>query len=145
MAETIALRVSELGYEAVVVRLIPTPAGKVLQVMIDRDGGIGTRDCEWVSREVSLLLDASDWGLASYRLEVTSPGLERPLVHREDFLRFSGRKVTLRMRHLYKGRRHYTGFLKGMAGNDIVIDVDGTECTVPWGDIQRAHLVYEGK
>lgn len=136
--------VTSMGYELVEAQFAPMQCGKTLKVVIDCERGVTIGDCAKVSREISALIDTEDLGVDQYRLEVTSPGLNRPLHERKDFIRFSGRKVKIRTKEPLEGRRNYTGYLKGLQGDKISIDVDGTEYSVPLEAVQKAHLIYEG-
>src|SRR5262249_6200882 len=105
--------------------------GLVLQVLIERpdqpDGtsGVSLADCQAVSRDLSTLLDVESEDLlpGSYRLEVSSPGLERPLVARRDFERFTGREIKLRTSHPIAGRRQMQGVLRGLDGDLVKLSV----------------------
>ncbi len=132
-----------MDYEVVAVEWASTPGGRILKVIIDRTGGITVGNCAQVSREVGAVLDAEDWGVENYRLEVSSPGLNRPLNRLQDFERFAGQKAKITTKEPIAGRRHYKGFLKGIEGDQISIDVVGTEYTVPFEMVQKAQLVFE--
>jgi ribosome maturation factor RimP len=124
--------------------------GVVLQVLIERPGqpdgrsGVSLADCQAVSRDLSTLLDVESEGLlpGSYRLEVSSPGLERPLVARRDFERYAGREVKVRTSHPVAGRRRLTGVLRGIEGDVVKLSVSGEELGVPLAEIAKANLVY---
>ena len=125
--------------------------GKVLQVLIERPGsdpatgaGVSVTDCQALSRDLSTALDVDDSGEpgASYRLEVGSPGLERPLLSLEDFQRFSGREAKIATHDAMEGRRHFTGRLIGVDGQTVRIAVDGDEYPITHANIAKAHLVH---
>jgi ribosome maturation factor RimP len=125
--------------------------GAVIRVIIDRsepgveDGSsVSLDDCTRVSRDVSTLLDVHDDVLPSgaYRLEVSSPGLERPLVKLSDFERFSGREVKVRTRNPIERRRRFRGRLLGVVDQAIELDQDGTKLRIPHDEIAQANLVY---
>lgn len=134
-----------MGYELVSFQFAPTASGRVMQVMIDCAGGVKVGDCERVSRELDAFLLDCDLGALRYRLEVSSPGLNRPLMKAEDFSRFAGQKVQLRTKLPLAGRRNYKGVLQGMQDEAIRIAVDGELFTIPLQAVDRAHLIYEGK
>jgi ribosome maturation factor RimP len=142
---------AEHGVELVDVRLQPEPDGAVLRVLIERPGstvesgaGVSLDDCTHVSRGVSQLLDdREDLIPGHYRLEVSSPGVERPLVKPRDYERFAGREVKLATRAYVSDRKNFTGKLVGLRGDTVLLtDEQGHEMAIPYAEIQKAHLVY---
>lgn len=133
---------STLGYELVDVRFVVEQGRAVLQVMIDCEGGVKVADCERASREMETLLEVEGAVGERYYLEVSSPGLNRPLVKEADFIRFSGRTAALKTREPIDGRRNYKGLLKGVEEGRAVMEIDGQEYRVPIGLIERAHLIF---
>jgi ribosome maturation factor RimP len=137
------------GLELVDVRFV-TDRGAVLRVLIERpdqatgQSGVSLADCQAVSRDLSTLLDVEHEALprGSYRLEVGSPGLDRPLFSRRDFERFAGREVDVRTNRPFAGRRRLQGVLRGVEGEGIKLDVSGEELTVPLTDVEKANLVF---
>lgn len=138
-------QVESMGYEFVDSWYIGTRYGKTLRIMADRPGGLTLGDCEFISREIMDIIGERDFGLGNYRLEVSSPGLDRPLKKIEDFKRFCGKKVSIRTVEAHEGRRNYRGILKGVSDNNIYIDVDGCEYCISHEDVHKAHLVYKGE
>ncbi len=139
------------GVELVDVRYVREPKGAVIRVIIDRDvpglevgSGVSLEDCTGVSRDVSTALDVHEDILpaAGYRLEVSSPGLERPLVKLSDFDRFSGREVKLRTRTPIGKQRRFHGTLLGVEGPNVELNQDGQVLSIPHEDIAKANLVY---
>lgn len=139
------------GVELVDVRYQRERGGAVIRVIIDQgqpgreDGSsVSLDDCTGVSRDVSTTLDVHEDVLPSgtYRLEVSSPGLERPLVKLADFERFSGREVKLRTRTAIERQRRFHGRLLGVVDRAIELDQDGTVLLIPHDDIAQANLVY---
>jgi ribosome maturation factor RimP len=139
------------GVELVDVRYFGEPAGAVIRVIIDRDvpalevgSGVSLEDCTSVSRDVSAAMDVHDDFLPSgaYRLEVSSPGLERPLVKLTDFERFSGREVNVRTRTAIERQRRFRGKLLRVVDQSIELDQDGKVLVIPHADIAQANLVY---
>ena len=102
---------------------------------------VGHEDCERVSRDLSAVLDVADRIAHTYRLEVSSPGLERPLRRERDFRRFAGQSVKVRTVDAVEGRRNFSGVLRGAEGGAAIVACDGQECRVPIDKIARAHLV----
>ncbi len=131
-----------LGYECWGVEYLPQGKHSILRVYIDRpDEGITVEDCEKVSRQVSGVLDVEDPIQSEYLLEVSSPGMDRPLFGLEHYRRYAGHLVQLRLRMPFEGRRKYRGLLKGVEGNDVVIVVDEHEFLFPIESIERANVV----
>ena len=125
--------------------------GMVLRVQIDRPGPAATAqdsvsvgDCAHVSRDLSAMLDVEDIVATAYVLEVSSPGLDRPLRHADDYRRFSGRRAKLVMREAIDGQRYFKGRLGGVEDGAVLIDSDdGRRHQVPIGVITRANLEVE--
>lgn len=135
--------VNMLGYELVGIEYFPSGHHYILRVYIDKASGITLDDCERVSHQVSALLDVEDPIQGRYTLEVSSPGLDRPLFTAEHFDRFSGRKVKLRLTVPVNGRRNFKGLLQGLADGKVLLEVDGERVELPFEDIERARLVPE--
>ncbi len=133
--------VEMLGYEPVGIEYFPSGHQHILRVYIDKEEGITLEDCEQVSHQVSALLDVEDPIRGRYTLEVSSPGLDRPLFTPEHFARFRGRRVKVRLMAARNGRRNYKGLLQGMDDGKVRLEVDGEELRLPLKDIERARLV----
>ena len=131
------------GMELVEVEWQREPRGWVLRLYIDKPGGVTLGDCVKISEIVSDLLDARDFIHHSYHLEVSSPGIDRPLRKREDFQRFAGDKVRISLKAPLEGRKNFTGILKGVEGEEVILEVDGVEVRLPYGDIKKANLKAE--
>ncbi len=117
--------------------------GWVLRLFIDRQGGVTLEDCTAVSREVGRYLEVEDPIEQAYHLEVSSPGLERPLKKKDDFIRFAGRRARVKMMEKVDDRRVFIGTLKGIEGDDVVLTVDDQLYHFPLAGISRARLVLE--
>ena len=133
--------VEELGYEFVGLEYNANPKSSVLVLYIDKPGGIVVEDCETVSREVAALLDVEDPIQGHYTLEVSSPGLDRPLFTMDQFERFSGEEVQLTAFAPVNGRRKFKGRILGAADGTVRLDQDGSEVSLEFGNIARARLV----
>jgi ribosome maturation factor RimP len=134
----------ESGLELVDVTLRTEGGHWILRVTIDFEGGITVDHCTFVSRELGVHLDVEDLIPVKYYLEVSSPGLDRPLREERDFERFSGRRVLIRTHRSVAGRRKLGGTLEGIAeGTVSVLLDDGTRLEVPVEDISSARLDYE--
>lgn len=131
------------GCELVAIEYFPRGVGQTLRLYIDREGGITVDDCERVSRQVSGVLDVEDPITGHYTLEVSSPGLDRPLTAAHDFERFSGHEVKLRTDMPVNGQRNFRGLLHGLSGGDVLLEVDGRELRLPLDRIEKARLVPE--
>ncbi len=134
------------GYELVEVEWAGSPGGYVLRVYIDREGGISHQDCADVSHQLSATLDVADIIPVRYSLEVSSPGLDRPLRKESDFKRFVGKRAKIRTRRpVGESRRNFSGILVGVEGGKVRIDVGDQVCDVPVDSIEKANLVFEGR
>lgn len=138
---------ADAGYCLVDVEHKQSPQGWVVRVYIDvpegATGKISFADCERVSHELSAILDVEDVISHAYHLEVSSPGLDRPLRKSSDFQRFIGHEAKISLRTGVDGRRNYRGYLTGVSddGSLVTIAVDGTDMTLPLADLSSARLV----
>jgi len=136
--------VSPMGYEPVGVEYAQDGAGSaVLRVYIDHQRGITLEDCESVSRQLSSLFDVEDPIAGHYDLEVSSPGLDRPLFKLEHFDRFNGQRASIRLAAKLHGRRRFEGALAGVDGSTILLDAEGERFELPFDLIETARLVPE--
>ena len=133
--------VEGLGYECVGIEFISQGKNSVLRIYIDTADGVVVEDCEKVSRQVSSVLDVEDPISGHYRLEVSSPGLDRPLFKEAHFTRFQGSVVKLKLAVPVLGRRNFTGTLVEKQGDLVIVEVDGEEFEIPFDDIDQARLV----
>ncbi len=133
--------VEGLGYELVGVEYHPQGRHSLLRVYIDQPEGIGIEDCERVSRQISAVLDVEDPIRGQYTLEVSSPGLDRPLFEPAHFERFAGHEVKLRLLSPLEGRRRLSGRLAGVEDGCVVVEGDGESWRIPFDMIERANLV----
>ncbi|MFW4779621.1 ribosome maturation factor RimP [Pseudomonas aeruginosa] len=133
--------VEALGYECWGVEFISQGRHSVLRVYIDRPEGILIDDCEAVSRQVSGILDVEDPISGEYTLEVSSPGMDRPLFALEQFAKHAGEQVKIRLRSPYEGRRNYQGILRGVEEQDVVVLVDDHEYLLPIDSIDKANII----
>ncbi len=137
------------GLELVFVEYVTERGRRILRLYVgsDDDGGgrgVSLGELTSLSRELSALLDVEDPIPNAYDLEVSSPGLDRPLVRARDFTRFAGRLVKIRTSDPVAGRRHFRGRLVGLDQDDVVVDVEGAgELRIPYVAIKRARLEYE--
>lgn len=132
--------VTALGFELVGVEFIRAKQG-VLRVYIDREQGITVDDCKTVSHQVSGILDVEDPIRGQYALEVSSPGLDRPLYQMKDFERFAGHEIALQLTAAVNGRRKFQGTLMGLRDDQVVLQMGEEELVVALDEIDRARLV----
>jgi ribosome maturation factor RimP len=139
------------GLEVFDVQYRREASGMVLRVQIDHPGpsataadSVSVEDCAAVSRELSAMLDVEDFLPGTYTLEISSPGLDRPLRHADDYRRFVGRRAKLIVRERIDGSSFFKGRLSGLEERDVLIDGDdGRRHRVPLDAISRAHLEVE--
>lgn len=141
------------GVELVDVRLVTEHGEHVARIVIDREradglpgSAVSLEDCQGVSRDLSAKIDEDPEVVpGAFRLEVSSPGLERPLVRLADYDRFVGREAKIKVFKPINGQRTFDGVLLGTDGADVRIDCAGTTVVVPHGEITKAHLVHRFK
>ena len=144
LTEMIRQVVESLDYELVGVELLQRPkAGGLLRVYIDRPEGITLDDCSEVSHRVSGILDVEDPIRGRYDLEISSPGLDRPLFGKEQFLKFKGHRVSVKLLAKVAGRRRITGILEGLEDENVLLAEGGERYSLPLDKIDVARLVPE--
>jgi ribosome maturation factor RimP len=132
--------INGLGYEFWGLELIRA-RGATLRVYIDRDGGVGLADCEAVSRELSSVLDVHDPIKSGYTLEVSSPGLDRPLFTAAQFEQFAGHQAKVALYEPLNGRRKFDGSILGVDAQSIRFEQDGQEVRFEISNVRKANLV----
>ncbi|GAC1039958.1 ribosome maturation factor RimP [Pseudomonas sp. EpS/L25] len=133
--------VEALGYVCWGVEYISQGRHSLLRVYIDHPNGILVEDCEKVSRQVSGVLDVEDPITNEYTLEVSSPGMDRPLFTLEQFAAHAGEQVKVKLRSPFEGRRNFQGLLRGVEDQDVVVQVDEHEYLLPIEMIDKANVV----
>ena len=144
--------VRDAGFDLIEVQYGREPSGFVVRLFIDSPaaagegatpapGKVGLDDCERVSRDVSAALDVADSIPHAYQLEVSSPGLDRPLRRERDFARFVGESAKVRLEVGVEGRRNFSGTIRGAKDGRVEIACDGRSYNLPIDDIQKANLV----
>ncbi|TKJ30292.1 ribosome maturation factor [bacterium (candidate division B38) B3_B38] len=144
--EEIAERVaSSEGMELVLVEYKQQGGRWVLTVYIDKEGGVGLSDCQNISKQLSTIFDVEDIVPHRYTLEVSSPGLNRPLVKEQDFIRFRGRKVKIETLNPIEGRKRFIGRLIGCQDGIISLALEKGEqpVTIPLKEVAKARLKVE--
>ena len=117
--------------------------GRVLRLYLDKDGGPNMDDLSQVSRELSALLDVHDIVEGAYTLEVSSPGINRPLKLPEHFQRFIGKTVRVRTRDLVQGRRSFLGPLLDVPAEKIAVNQDGARVEIPFAVIEKSNYEHD--
>ncbi len=133
--------VESMGYELVGIEFHGSEHHGVLRVYIDQEQGITVDDCADVSRQISALLDVEDPISQAYDLEVSSPGINRPLFKLEDYERFNGSKAKIKLAVALDGRKNFSGILQGTDNQTVRINVDNETFELPFHDIAKAHLI----
>jgi len=134
---------SECGAELIDVEYVYEAGSWYLRIFIDREPPVDHALCELVSGKISAALDVADPISQSYYLEVSSPGLERPLKRQEDFCRYAGREILLKLYAPYEGAKEFQGVLKGLEGDILTIATASGEYSFPLESIAKAHLVAD--
>jgi ribosome maturation factor RimP len=132
---------SDEGMELVFIEFRREPQGRILRIYIDKRGGVTVDDCARISRQMGDLFDVTLEGIGPYSLEVSSPGISRPLGRPEDYNRFKGNKVHIKTRHPIDGRKNYRGTLCGIENDVVALRCDDAEIHLPLEKISIARLV----
>ena len=130
-----------LGYELVLLEYSPGIKTASLRLFIDAVDGVDLGDCEKVSREIAALLDVEDPIEKAYQLEVSSPGLDRPLTKVEHYQRFAGEKVRVQTLVPINGRKKFMGPIIGLEHRTLLLKQDAETVRIPLADIEKARLV----
>ena len=136
-------RLRQMGYELVAVEWIVLEGRQTLRIFIDREGGVDIADCVRVNDTIGDLLDVEDFIQQRYHLEVSSPGLDRPLRKPVDFERFLGERVKIRTYEAQDGRRNYQGTLEAVDDGIVTVRVDNEPHRIPIAAMMRANLIYD--
>ena len=150
VAALVAPLLQDLGLELADCEFKKVGRGYALRVFIDKPGGVNLDDCPDVSRELSVLLDVEDCIPGRYTLEVSSPGLDRPLKRREDFVRFKGKLAMVKTAELHPDdrgsmRKTFLGIINDVSGDSVRLTLreGGITATIPLDMIAKAHLEFE--
>lgn len=133
----------EIGFELVDVEYLSDHGRWVLRIYIDKDQGVTIEDCARISRELGDLIDIKDIIDHEYVLEVSSPGLNRPLKKEKDFFRAIGKKIKVRMTEPMNGRRNFSGSLRDFREKTLYLEVESGLVRLSLPDVDRANLIYE--
>ena len=141
LAEIVAPVIEGMGFELVRIRLMGGNT-RTLQIMAERpEGGIGVEECGEISTAVSAVLDVEDPISGAYSLEVSSPGIDRPLTRPKDYDRYAGHEAKIETNEPVDGRKRFKGVLKGLAGEAVKLESDGEVISLPLTEIAKAKLV----
>ena len=141
VADIVQPSIEALGFELWGLEHLQQGRHSVLRVFIDCENTVNLKDCETVSRQISALLDVEDPISGEYTLEVSSPGLERPLFKIDQFAKFVGDKVKIAMRSQLEGRRKFTGAIECVSANKINLNVEGEIFKLDFAEIEKANVI----
>lgn len=141
IADLAAPVLTGMGYALVQVRVTSDDGQTVRILAEDSAGNLGVADCAKISRALSALFDVEDPIPTAYRLEISSPGIDRPLVRAEDFGKYAGKDVKIEMDIPLNGQKKFRGILRGESGGMVALDTDNGPASLPLGDIVKAKLV----
>jgi len=142
VTELIDTTIQALGLDLWGVELLQQGKYSLLRIYIEREEGVTIEDCEKVSRQVSALLDVEDPIAGEYTLEVSSPGMDRPLFSIEHYLKYVGSEVDLKLRRPIDGRRKFKGQIIKVSGDIVGLLVEGSEYDLEFSDIEKARIVF---
>ncbi len=144
LTELLTPVVEGVGLQCLGVEFSPSHGNSLVRVYIEAvDREVNVDDCEVVSREVSATLDVNDPVAGRYTLEVSSPGLDRPLYTTAHFARFAGQQAKVEVNLAVNGRRRFNGPIVAVEGNDVIMNQDGEPVRIAHGNIHKARLVPE--
>jgi ribosome maturation factor RimP len=141
LVDLVAPVTAALGFELWGVEYLSHVKQAVVRIYIDHPDGINVDDCAKVSRQVSSVFDVEDPIMGEYTLEVSSPGMDRPLFRLEQYQQYIGEQVKIRLRSPFDGRRNFTGQLTAIEGDDVVVTVEDNEYLLPFELIDKASII----
>lgn len=133
--------VEALGFELWGLEYLSQGKHSVLRIYIESENGVQVDDCARVSEQVGALLDVEEPVSGEYVLEVSSPGIDRRLFTLEQCAAYVGEPVEVRLRRPFEGRRRFSGVLRAVEEDELVVLVDDHEYLLPFGDVEKAHLL----
>jgi len=151
MADTVINKIHELAVpiinehnlDLVNIEYVRESRGRVVRITLDKEGGVTLNDCTKVSKELGYILEVKDVVTHPYHLEVSSPGLERPLITQKDYEKFLGRKVAIKTSEPLNGQKIFKGTLQSIQDGNVHLDIDGKSWKIPFTTINKAKLIYE--
>jgi ribosome maturation factor RimP len=137
--------IEDIGYELVYVKFLAERGRPVLRIFIDKPGGVGVDDCALVSREIETVLEVEDVVNSSFALEVSSPGLDRPLFKPQDYMRFTGSLVKIRLSEPLSGQKVIRGRIQSATeeGFGLLAEEHGGEIIINYSQVEKANLEIE--
>ncbi|RJR22505.1 MAG: ribosome maturation factor RimP [Desulfobacteraceae bacterium] len=133
----------DLGFELVAIDYLSSRGGWILRIYIDRDGGVTLDDCALASREIGDVLDIHEVLNHGYVLELSSPGLDRPLTREKDFLKAVGKRLKVKTINPIHGSRNFKGYLRTVADGNLEIETEKGIVSFALGEVEKANLIYE--
>lgn len=143
VADLVGPALEDMDFELVDVEYLSRHGKWVLRLYIDKEGGVTLDDCARVSREFGDLIDVKDIIIHKYVLEVSSPGLDRPLKKEKDLEHAIGKKIKVKTVAPVKGRQNYTGYLRNFQKGILYMELENGPVHLPWKEVEKANLVYE--
>jgi len=142
ITKLLAPTIESMGFNLIQIKMMDSSKSKLLQIMAEKpDGTMNVDYCVEISHQVSAILDVEDIIPGEYRLEVSSPGIDRPLVKHKDYDDYMGHMAKIELSLPVNGRKRYTGQLKTLIGDILTIEVDGKPVALDLTDVQSAKLV----
>lgn len=141
LQDLLAPIVEALEFQCWGIEFISQGRHSVLRIYIEHENGITVDNCELVSRQLSAVLDVEDPVSGEYTLEVSSPGMDRPLFTLEQYAAYAGQQVKIKLRAPVEERRHFLGMIRGIEEDDVVVQVDNYEYLLPFELIEKANIV----
>lgn len=141
--DIIRQQIEEDGYELLHVEMHSEGGSPILRIYVDSPAGITVDDCANISRKVAVLLDVEDPVEGKYTLEVSSPGIERPLFSEKDYLRFKGREIRLSTRNKIDNQRKFRGHIDSFENGVLKLASEGRLVSIDFDEIKKANLVYD--
>lgn len=131
------------GMEFVHAEFLSQGGRRILRIYIDKEGGVSLDDCTLISRQLGDMFDILLENAGAYTLEVSSPGLDRPLVKESDFIRFTGKKARIKVKALINEQKTFTGNISGLEDGRVILETLKGTVQIPQSNISTARLVYE--
>jgi len=141
--DMIRVQLEEDGYELLHVEMRSEGGSPILRIYADSPSGITVDDCADISRKIAVLLDVEDPVEGKYTLEVSSPGIERPLFSEQDYLNFMGREIRLSTRNKIDNQRKFRGFIESFENGELKLSLEGKSINIRFEEIKKANLVYD--
>ena len=135
--------INAMGYQLWGVEYLGQGKHSTLRVYLDKTGGVDIDDCAQASKQISSLLDVEDPIRSEYTLEVSSPGLDRMLFNLKQFQEYAGFYAKLRITESFEGQRNFTGQIKAVENDEVILITGDEECTLPYELIEKANLISQ--